>query len=369
MILQPIFLNTKLPGTEEGRLVLFRRWNDYGSVLVSQDSLNPIRIIVPINPSQLPENPSLFRNLWFVPTQHKSFSVIRKLNLVRNLLISSQERKYILVSGITPIDMLASVFFKFFLKDRIRLQGQFHGDTYNFPRRWVLKSLIQFLISRLIILRADSIRVVSVYQIQEINQIRRKGLLVFVAPIPIDSNLVLQRGTEKNKKLIAVVGRLHMERGVQEIVDVIGKLCTLKSDLEIEVVGDGPLRAEIENLEVRFPYNVKYWGYRDSAFLRDLYGRSSYLLSAAPSEGYGLVLREAIYNGVQVVARDSKGSRSLKELFQEHVHLYESPSAAVEVLSLLLREQTKLSTSRASFSSQEQMDALGILNLIESWRL
>lgn len=368
MTSQPIFLNTKLPSSKEGRLALFHRWENYGLVLASQTSSKPKMIVVPVIPSHLPENPNLFPNLRFIPTRHNSFATLRVLNLVRKLLTPSSASRYLLVSGITPVDMIAAVLFKSLLKNKVGLQGQFHGNTYHFTSRFSIVAFGRSLISRLLIRFSDSIRVVSDFQVGEIIQISRKDADAFiVAPIPIDSNMIAKSPVEKNRKLIAVVGRLHAERGLLDIIHIVGKLCTLGIDVEIEIAGDGPLRPSIERLVRRFPTRIKFWGHCDSKLLSDLYGRSSFLLSAAQSEGYGMALREAIFNDVRVVAKKSMGANSLKGEFREHVYLYESAASAVEILVSLLTSTEETSIPELSFSDQELRDTRRIQLLVESW--
>lgn len=337
-------------------------------VISNQSSAQPKKIVIPLIPSQLPENPNLFPNLHFIPTRDNSFATLRVLNLVRKLLTPNSATKYLLISGITLVDMIAGVLFKSHFKNRVGLQGQFHGDTYHFANRLSVVALLRSIISRLLIRFSDSIRVVSEFQVEEILQISRKEKsAIIVAPIPVDSNMIAKSPLQKNRKLIAVVGRLHPERGLREIISLVSKLCVLGIDVEIEIAGDGPLRPSIERLVRRFPTQVKYWGHRDSKFLSDLYSRSSFLLSAAPSEGYGMALREAIFNDVRVVAKKSMGTKSLKEEFPEYVHLYESATSAVEILVSQVGRTEETSIPKMSFSDQQLRDNDRIKFLLESW--
>ena len=215
---------------------------------------------------------------------------------------------------------------------------------------------------------SDTIRVVSEFQVEEINTISGKNVAAFiVAPIPIAPRMIANTQDEKNKKLIAVVGRLHPERGVQEIIDILSQLCASGVDLEVEIAGDGPMKTDVEKMVNLFPNQITTLGFRDSRFLSELYGRASILLSAAPAEGYGLALREALFNGVHVVAKECQGTRSLKRDFCEQVHLYKSASTAVDILTSLLGNMPNAPTRQDSFPRQEQLDLRRIQDLARSW--
>ncbi len=368
MISQPIFFNTKLPNTIEERVRLFGRWENYGLAFRSQNSNNSKGIVVPVIPFHMPENPNLFPNLHFIPAQGDSFPTLRILKLISRLVTSGHNHRYVLVAGISPIDMVAGIFLKFILRSRVVLQGQFHGDVYKFSKKVTFKDFFRTLVSRLMIKCSDSIRVVSEFQVEEICSISGKNVAAFiVAPIPIDPTLIASPPVEKNKKLIAVVGRLHPERGVQEMIDVLSQLCASGIDLEVEIAGDGPLKSDIEELVNLFPNQIMHWGYRDSKFLSELYGRASILLSAAPTEGYGMALREALFNGVHVVAKECKGTSNLKEDFYQQVHVYKSASSAVEILISLLGNMPKAPTGEHSFAKQEQLDFQRTQDLTRSW--
>jgi glycosyltransferase involved in cell wall biosynthesis len=368
MISQPVFFNTRLPHRLEDRVRLFGRWENYGLVLRIQNSNDSKGIVVPVIPFHMPENPNLFPNLHFIPTQGDSFPALRLLKLISRLVTSGHDHRYVLVVGISPIDMMAGIFLKFFLRRRLVLQGQFHGDVYRFSKKVSYKDFFRTLVSRLLIKCSDSIRVVSEFQVEEISLISGKNVAAFVvAPIPIDPTMIASPPVEKNKKLIAVVGRLHPERGVQEIIDVLSQLCANGIDLEVEIAGDGPLKSDIEKLVNLFPNQITHWGYRDSKFLSELYGRASILLSAAPAEGYGMALREALFNGVHVVAKECKGTSSLKEDFYQQVHVYKSASAAVEILISLLGNMPKAPTGEDSFAKQEKIDFRRTQDLTRSW--
>ncbi len=368
MTSQPIFLNTKLPSTEDSRLELFRRWERYGSTLESLTSTKPKKIIVPLIPSHIPKDLHLFPNLLFVATRQNSFSTIRILSLIYRLLTRGNATRYVLISGITPADMFAGVLFKLLLKNGISLQGQFHGDTYHFGNKFSVVTFCRAFISRMLINASDSIRVVSQFQVQDINKfLRRKETLFIVAPLPIDPRIILKSSVEKNKKLVAVVGRLHPERGLQDITDLISRLCASGIDVEVEVAGDGPLKSSIERLVRRFPTQVKYLGQLNSELLSKLYGRASFLLSAAPSEGYGMALREAIYNDVHVVAKKCAGTDCLNQEFPERVHLFESSESAVEILISLMNGTKRPRVSRVDFSDQQSKEVRNIEKLVGSW--
>ena len=75
-------------------------------------------------------------------------------------------------------------------------------------------------------------------------------------------------------------------------------------DAPLTIVGDGPLRAELEQLAVTLGVadTVDFLGYRPRAEVATLMQRASVLALPSSSEGYGLVLAEALACGTPVVA-------------------------------------------------------------------
>jgi len=74
-------------------------------------------------------------------------------------------------------------------------------------------------------------------------------------------------------------------------------------------VGDGPMRAELEELAKRTPTPVKFWGWldNDSDELRELYESSAVFVFPSLSENFPVVLLEAMTAGLAIITSDIRG--------------------------------------------------------------
>lgn len=113
---------------------------------------------------------------------------------------------------------------------------------------------------------------------------------------------------QNGKKTVLFVGRLAEKKGVTYLISAMSKI-----DALLVIVGDGPLRQDLEKQAREMGVNAVFMGAKTHDELRKIYASSD--LFAAPSvtaadgdqEGLGLVLLEAMASGLPVVANDSGG--------------------------------------------------------------
>ena len=109
-----------------------------------------------------------------------------------------------------------------------------------------------------------------------------------------------QWGIPTNSFVIGTIGRLHPTKGQIYLVKAAIQLHLRFPDLHLLLIGDGPLRQDLES-ELRLnslPYTLT--GYLPQAF-KALPAMDLFVLPSA-SEGMGLVLLEAMQAGVPIVA-------------------------------------------------------------------
>jgi|GEM_PF-208552 len=104
------------------------------------------------------------------------------------------------------------------------------------------------------------------------------------------------------------VGRLSPKKGLQVALKA---LADVKGEWILDVVGDGPMRAELELLSKKLNLDdkVRFWGFRDDA--DEWLARCSCLLFPSLEEGMGMTLMRAIQMGVPVLASDLPPVREL----------------------------------------------------------
>lgn len=101
------------------------------------------------------------------------------------------------------------------------------------------------------------------------------------------------------------VGRLSWEKGVDRLLDAIAKV----PELSLDVVGDGPLRGDLERRAAALGLDgrVRFLGWMDDT--APVLAAAALAVSSSRKEGLGLAVLEALEAGVPVIATDIPGSR------------------------------------------------------------
>jgi len=211
----------------------------------------------------------------------------------------------------------SAFFFNKFVNKKIPIQIQVHGDIAN-PRwrRISLRNKIRFSLAKLSLSKASSIRAVTKYQAE--NLIRAFGIKkerIVVVPVPIN---VLGKPADlqsKRPKTIGLIGRIHQDRGIWEFVNLVRVLDSSSKDFKVLVIGDGPSKDKfLLKLESVISKNrIIYLGQLPESELCKAWKRIGVLVSMAPVESYGRVMRESLIAGVPVWATSSAGVRDLMD--------------------------------------------------------
>ena len=209
----------------------------------------------------------------------------------------------------------SAYFLNRFLKKKIPIQIQVHGDIAD-PRwrRINLKNRIRYSLAKLSLPKASSVRAVTKVQAENlINSfgVKREKIVVVPVPIKVLSKTVTLK-TDR-PKTIGLIGRIHEDRGIWEFIRLIRILNFSSKDFKVVVVGYGPSKVEfLLELESVIPKSrIIYLGQLPESELRKAWKRIGVLVSMAPVESYGRVIRESIIAGVPVWATASAGVKDL----------------------------------------------------------
>lgn len=116
-----------------------------------------------------------------------------------------------------------------------------------------------------------------------------------------------------DKKVVLFVGRLAEKKGVTYLIEAMKKV-----DALLIIVGDGPLRKELEE-QAKIINNhenvekIKFLGAKTHEELKEIYASSdifvipSVTAKDGDTEGFGLVMLEAMASGIPIVASNSGG--------------------------------------------------------------
>lgn len=136
---------------------------------------------------------------------------------------------------------------------------------------------------------------------------------VHVVHTGVDCGRFVEPDSGRARSGILFVGRLVAKKGPLDLLEAVATLRAKGVAAPVQVIGDGPLRSELENYSVRHRLDIRFSGACSREQVLEAM-QSSALLCApsatAPSgdrEGFGMVLAEAQATGMPVVATKSGG--------------------------------------------------------------
>jgi glycosyltransferase involved in cell wall biosynthesis len=354
---------------------LLTRFNNYGEMLQFEtvDQTNKLVLVLGIKDSSFNSiDEKLYpaiRILRF--SSKKSFPIIFSFKLILHiktqLLIGE---KCTVIAGDLRAAVLPMIASKIFFKKKVRTQISFHGTPSNIYNQKVLKKFIVGLIIRLAVRFADSIRVVSRHlEIEVLSKFNNSKDKTFVAPIPILENAFEQTKIQKVHKSVVVLGRLHPERGILELLNFLEKPLKASPDIHLTIAGDGPLMPKVKKwaLSLGLKNQVSILGNLQTREAIQLLSQSHILVSNALHEGFGMAIREAALQGCLIVARRNPGTQTLAETFGNCVSLYESENEFVLVLQNALRRKANTDNLSELERIQGKIDIASKEKLISSW--
>jgi glycosyltransferase involved in cell wall biosynthesis len=282
--------------------------------------------------------------------------------------IQKSASQFTLVCGDTQKSLLIAISLRFLFGSKVRIQTQFHGDIYSLRFNRGLKGTLRTCLSRIGIFKSDSIRIVSKFQMCEITSFAPKSKEKFVlAPIPIDYSRIAMPLKSKTTDL-TFIGRLHQERGIVELIQIIELVKRVLPEARVTIAGDGPLRTQIQNVFSKWieKGDVTLLGYLNPEQILNVYADTKILISTAPREGYGLTLREAALSQVLVVARYSKGVCEAQDSYPLQIKTFSTVDEAVALIQTSLNQNFDFAIP-GQLEAQMELDSQGITRLVHSW--
>lgn len=138
-----------------------------------------------------------------------------------------------------------------------------------------------------------------------------------------------------DKKVVLFVGRLVEIKGLHFLIEAMRQV-----EAVLVIVGDGPLRAELEKQAGSISDKVQFWGSRTHDELKTIYASAnvfvapSITMADGAKEGFGLVILEAMASGLPVVASNSGG---IVQLIEDGVNGLLCEERDVERLSISIQ--------------------------------
>jgi len=244
-------------------------------------------------------------NLNFVSFAFRSVMLCKEKKLNVKLIIVGDPWESFICAKIIRIFL-----FKF-----VPIQVHIHADIGN--PTWVKlgwQNKLRLWWARLSLKRVDAIRTVGYHQTWNIiNSFNIEKSRISIIPIPINNLRLTSSLISKRPKALALIGRIHDDRGVYDFIRLIKSLTGVRDDFTVVIAGGGPDEKRfVEEIKELLPQSrIKFLGYLTENELKKIWRKIGVLVSTAPAESYGRVMREALVAGVPVWATKSSGVEDL----------------------------------------------------------
>jgi glycosyltransferase involved in cell wall biosynthesis len=125
--------------------------------------------------------------------------------------------------------------------------------------------------------------------------------------VVIPDLLMVDKDSDEHSSLkngnVSFVGRLSHEKGVMRLLRIWKRVSSELQDLTLSIYGDGDARGEMERyISDHQLKNVIFHGFCNDH--EQIYKTSDLLLMTSDTEGFGMVLIEAMYYGVPCISFD-----------------------------------------------------------------
>lgn len=187
---------------------------------------------------------------------------------------------------------------------------------------------------------------------------------IFVARNAVDTDLFANIAQEAHRhdpqlrsqltlpeRYFLYVGRLVQEKGVMDLLSAYALLPeTMRQQIGVVIVGDGPLRAELEAAARDiYPGTIQFAGFIHRERLATYYGLAECLVMPTHTDTWGLVVNEAMACGLPVICTNVAGCA--KDLVRDNGKLTEPGNIQQlhEVISVLVSDpELRLSMAKKS---------------------
>ena len=142
----------------------------------------------------------------------------------------------------------------------------------------------------------------ATYEIKSLN--KQVGIeQISIIPNPLTKTADSETISPLTNKNIVFVGRLSAEKGVMRLLHIWERVGKRLTEYTLSIYGDGPAKAEMEEyIDKHCLGRVVFKGFCND--LDDIYTHADLLLMTSDTEGFGMVLIEAMYYGVPCISFD-----------------------------------------------------------------
>jgi len=120
--------------------------------------------------------------------------------------------------------------------------------------------------------------------------------------------LKIERNKPRNPIRFLYSGKFIYRKGVDILLEAIEFLLNKKMSFEFVFIGDGPLRKQLVDLSDKYPFNVKYLGFKEIDDVASIFAECDILVCPSRYDGWGMVVTEGMAAGMPVVSTAQTGS-------------------------------------------------------------
>ena len=166
---------------------------------------------------------------------------------------------------------------------------------------------------------------------------------ITVLPMGVTVPKEIKRVSKEKDPTIIFVGRLAKSKGIEDAIEMLGKVLSKYPKARLWIVGGGPeeymgyLKKMAKKLRIESKITFLGFVTEDKKF--ELMGRAHVLVAPSVKEGWGLIVPEAAYVGTPSIVYNSPGLRDvLKGSNYKTIVKVNTPDALAEEVVKLLEE-------------------------------
>lgn len=142
----------------------------------------------------------------------------------------------------------------------------------------------------------------AINEIKSLNK-RVGNTQIYIIPNPLTKTADSETISPLTNNNIVFVGRLSAEKGVMRLLHIWERINKQLPEYTLSIYGEGPAKAEMkEYIDTHSIDSVAFKGFCNN--LKDIYTHADLLLMTSDTEGFGMVLIEAMYYGVPCISFD-----------------------------------------------------------------
>jgi glycosyltransferase involved in cell wall biosynthesis len=293
---------------------VIERHNSYAMHLSKGNPKNKISLmILTAGPSQVKIQQS--RSLYLEVISKPTFNSIKFAKAALKKIRSKNLDVKLLVAGDPWESFWSANLLNKLSSKKAPIQIQLHGDIANPAWKKIsLQNRIRFNFAKFSMSKANEIRAVSNSQALKVAKIFKiKKAQISVIPVPINNLRLTSSTFSKRPKTLGLIGRIHNDRGIYNFIKLVKSLTVVRDDFTVVIAGGGPDESRfLEEIKDLLPKSkIRFLGHLSENELKNVWREVGVLVSTAPAESYGRVMREALVAGVPVWAMKSSGVEDL----------------------------------------------------------